>query len=180
MFAVRYHWKMSRGKTHGRGRRTEHAHEPTEHARKDAGSEGEDERERHEPTEGQIDRRDTPATYTALTVDRKDLEEAPPADGVIGAGYDQQDGITKAVGITLPPDALPDQIPGVPNVPVAAMVVGAAPATVPAENAPLPDQIPGTPNVPAVVVTDGSAATGQHSASTAVSPDVVQVTQLPR
>jgi hypothetical protein len=105
--------------------------------------------------QGQIDREEKPATYTALTVD---LEEAPPAGAAaVGAAYDQQDGITRAVGITLPPDACPDQIPGVPNVPVAAMVVGAAPPSVPGENSPLPDQQPGVPNCPVIMATNGAA-----------------------
>jgi hypothetical protein len=147
----------------------------------------EEERERQESGSeqpeagtGEIDRQDIPPTYTALTVDRKDLEEVPPANGVVGAAYDQQDGITKAKGLTLPPDALPDQQPGLPNVPVGALIAGAAPPAVPGENSPLPDQRPGKPNVPAVVVTDSAVTASQNAGTIAVNPDAVSLTQLPR
>ncbi|GAQ92540.1 hypothetical protein KFL_010430050 [Klebsormidium nitens] len=142
---------MPRGKEHRK-----HKHD-IEHEKKEERAERQgEESDGQDFPQGQIDREEKPATYTALTVDRKDLEETPPAGAeAVGAAYDQQDGITKAVGITLPPDACPDQIPGVPNVPIAAMVVGAAPPSVPGENSPLPDQQPGVPNCPVVMTTDG-------------------------
>jgi hypothetical protein len=167
---------MPRGKEHRK-----HKHD-IKHEKKEERAERQgEESEVQDFPQGQIDREEKPATYTALTVDRKDLEEAPPAGAAaVGAAYDQQDGITKAVGITLPPDACPDQIPGVPNVPVAAMVVGAAPPSVPGENSPLPDQQPGMPNVSVVMATDGAATSSQNAGSTAVDPDAVHLTQLPR
>lgn len=172
---------MPHRKEHRAGRKHKHTHAAEQEAKDVRLEDRESDSEREGTAQGQVDRKDTPATYTAMTVDRKEVENAPPAgEAVVSAGYDQQDGITKAKGIKLPVDALPDQVPGVPNVPVAAMVVGAAPAGVPGENAPLPDQIPGVPNVPAVVVTDGAVSTEQNATATSVNPDAVQLTQLPR
>jgi hypothetical protein len=174
---------MARSRHHSHGKKGEDAHVAKEDRKAEREQHDSDSEQNDQAADGQIDKKAQPATYTAMTVDGKALEEAPPAGAIVGAGYDQQDGITKAVGITLPPDSCPDQQPGVPNVPIAAMVVAAAPPAVPGENSPLPDQQPGVPNVPVAVVTDGSATASQNATSTAVNDavnDAVHLTQLPR
>ncbi|GAQ90269.1 hypothetical protein KFL_006200090 [Klebsormidium nitens] len=122
---------MPRGRHHSHGKKSEHAHATKQDHKAEREQHDSDSEQNDQAADGQIDRQAQPATYTAMTVDAKALEDAPPAGAAVGAGYDQQDGITKAKGITLPPDALPDQQAGMPNVPVAAMVVGAAEPAVP-------------------------------------------------
>ena len=65
---------MPRGREHRK-----HKHE-IEHEKKEERAEREgEESEGQDFPQGQIDREEKPATYTALTVYRKDLDEAPPA-----------------------------------------------------------------------------------------------------
>jgi hypothetical protein len=170
---------MPHTKHHSHGKK--HAHAIKEDRKAEREQHASDSEGRDQAADGQTDRQAQPATYTAMTVDAKALEDAPPAGGVIGgAPYDQQGGITKAKGITLPPGSCPDQIPGVPNVPIAAMAVGAAPPAIPGKNSPLPDQQPGVPNVPAIIATDNTPTASQNPGSTAVNPDAIHLTQLPR
>jgi hypothetical protein len=125
---------MPHRKSRAHGPKHEHHHATKEDRKVEREQHESDSEGRDRAADGQIDKQAQPATYTTMRVDAKALEDAPPAGGVIGgAPYDQQDGITKAKGITLPPNSCPDQIPGVPNVPIAAIVVGAAPPAIPGE-----------------------------------------------
>lgn len=137
-----------------------------------------------------------PSTYTAMTVDRAAIQGSgdPAEPGAIAnqvdgvpnvqaVAYDQQDGITKATNVTLPPGSLPDIVPGVPNVPLTSLL--GTNTTQDLGSIPLPDIIPGVPNVPAIVVTnpdaepprtDGNAA----NATAQIQPSDVELKQLPR
>ena len=140
-----------------------------------------------------------PTTYTAMTVDRAAIQGSgdPAEPGAIAnqvdgvpnvqaVAYDQQDGITKATNVTLPPGSLPDIVPGVPNVPLTSLL--GTNTTQDLGAIPLPDIIPGVPNVPAIVVTNPDAepksepkTQGTTANETAqIQPGDVELKQLPR
>lgn len=141
---------------------------------------------------------EVPSTYTAMTVDRAAIENSgdPAEPGAIAnqvdgvpnvqaVAYDQQDGITKATNVTLPPGSLPDIVPGVPNVPLTSLL--GTNTTQDLGAIPLPDITPGVPNVPAIVVTNPDAepdkqdTRGTNVAATAqIQPSDVELKQMPR